>query len=122
MTNETLFKLYDNYLSKVHHCYKDEVGNRPCDNGVACDSCMTEEASRDWKHFLGRYQHYYGSYMSFERIATLMQRNDPNGDYDAGFVYASPATCIEILERWIEDAGSSVPNWIYAAIEFLKDE
>lgn len=28
--------LYSRYLSEICHCYADENGNRPCDNGAIC--------------------------------------------------------------------------------------
>lgn len=36
----TTRKAYDKWLAQVCHCYPDEVGNRPCDNGCMCDRCM----------------------------------------------------------------------------------
>lgn len=30
-------------LADMCGCYEDIVGNRPCDNGVYCDMCRTEE-------------------------------------------------------------------------------
>lgn len=35
---------YDWFLDVYIGCHADENGNRPCDNGVPCDRCMTKEA------------------------------------------------------------------------------
>ncbi len=40
---------YSEFLSTYCHCSADAVGNRPCDNGVLCDRCMTEEMQAIWK-------------------------------------------------------------------------
>lgn len=40
MTNKEVFSAYDNYLQKMFHCYADENGNRPCDNGALCERCL----------------------------------------------------------------------------------
>lgn len=39
--------LYDAFLNE-YFCACDEVGNRPCDNGVTCDRCMTDDACDLW--------------------------------------------------------------------------
>lgn len=36
---------YNRWLAQVCHCYQDEVGNRPCDNGCMCDRCMYPSTS-----------------------------------------------------------------------------
>ena len=42
--------LYSRYLSEICHCYADENGNRPCDNGAICDRCDQQEISfDDWR-------------------------------------------------------------------------
>lgn len=42
--------LYNRYLNEICHCYADENGKRPCDNGVICDRCECQEISfNDWR-------------------------------------------------------------------------
>lgn len=42
--------LYSRYLSEICHCYADEIGNHPCDNGAICDRCNQQEISfDDWR-------------------------------------------------------------------------
>lgn len=43
MTNKKLLYDQDKFLSEELHCYTDQNGNRPCDNGMMCDKCMTDE-------------------------------------------------------------------------------
>lgn len=43
MTNKKLLNTWDKFLAEELHCYADQNGNRPCDNGVMCDKCMTDE-------------------------------------------------------------------------------
>ena len=38
-------------------------------------------------------------------VATMMQRNDPNGDYSVADLRARPALYLEVLEQWKEDCG-----------------
>ena len=52
MTESKWNSLRNQFLAFYCHCYEDEVGNRPCDNGAICDKCMTEQAQRDWGRFL----------------------------------------------------------------------
>ena len=35
---------WEDFLNEYCGCSCDEVGNRPCDNGVCCDRCTTDEA------------------------------------------------------------------------------
>lgn len=52
MTNEQVFALWDSFL-KVHcNCHPDEMGNRPCDNGVLCDRCTTTEMMAKYRSAL----------------------------------------------------------------------
>lgn len=54
-------------------------------------------------------------------VASMMQRNDPNGDYCAADLRARPAAYIEVLEQWKEDCGDTelVPGWIDKCIDYL---
>lgn len=44
-------KNWNEFLGQFFHCYEDKNGNRPCDNGCACDSCMSAEAAKIWETF-----------------------------------------------------------------------
>ena len=44
-------KNWNEFLGQFFHCYEDENGNRPCDNGCVCDNCMTDEAIKNWEDF-----------------------------------------------------------------------
>lgn len=47
---DKMISLYSHYLSEICHCYADENGNRPCDNGAICDRCEQQEISfDDWR-------------------------------------------------------------------------
>lgn len=54
-------------------------------------------------------------------VASMMQRNDPNGDYCVADLRAHPAAYIEVLEQWKEDCGDTelVPAWINECIDYL---
>ena len=55
-----------------------------------------------------------------EYVATMMQRNDPNGTYTPEEIARKPLAYIEVLERWKEDCGyEDVPAWIDKCIEYL---
>lgn len=49
MSNKRAFEIWNEVLQKVCGCYADAVGNRPCDNGMLCDKCMTDEVQRIYK-------------------------------------------------------------------------
>lgn len=51
MTETKWNYLRNNFLATRYHCHEDENGNRPCDNGIVCNSCMTQEAQDEWYHF-----------------------------------------------------------------------
>lgn len=40
--------LYSRYLSEICHCYADENGNRPCDNGAICDPVLYYNRQEGW--------------------------------------------------------------------------
>lgn len=47
---DKMVHLYSRYLSEICHCYADENGNCPCDNGTICDRCEQQEISfNDWR-------------------------------------------------------------------------
>lgn len=48
MTNKKLLDTWNKFLAEELHCYADQNGNRPCDNGAMCDKCMTDEMLRDY--------------------------------------------------------------------------
>lgn len=54
MGNKRDFEIWDEILRKFCGCYADEAGNRPCDNGLLCDRCMTDEVQRIYKSMLGQ--------------------------------------------------------------------
>lgn len=39
IANKEYERLWVNFLENYCHCYADDEGNRPCDNGVLCDWC-----------------------------------------------------------------------------------
>lgn len=43
MTNAKAMDLWIRLVGEWCHCYPDENGNMPCDNGVLCDSCVYDE-------------------------------------------------------------------------------
>lgn len=55
-----------------------------------------------------------------EYVATMMQRNDPNGTYTPEEIARKPLAYIEVLEQWKEDCGyEGVPAWIDKCIDYL---
>lgn len=55
-----------------------------------------------------------------EYVATMMQRNDPNGTYTPDELARTPLAYIEVLEQWKEDCGyEGVPAWIDKCIDYL---
>lgn len=48
---ESHSKSWSNFLRQFG-CYEDEFGNRPCDNGVLCDRCMTEQAKAEFAEYM----------------------------------------------------------------------
>lgn len=56
-----------------------------------------------------------------EYVATMMQRNDPNGEYCTEDIAADPMVYMQILEQWKEDCGyiEPVPKWIDVCVDYL---
>lgn len=54
-------------------------------------------------------------------VAMMMQRNDPNGDYDTAELACEPMLYIGVLEQWKEDCGYAqpIPGWIDKCIDYL---
>lgn len=48
MTNKNLINAWVKFLTEELHCYTDQNGNRPCDNGVVCDRCMTDKIKKEF--------------------------------------------------------------------------
>ena len=47
---DEMIYLCSRYLSEICHCYADEIGNYPCDNGAICDRCDQQEISfNEWR-------------------------------------------------------------------------
>lgn len=49
MTNTKAINLWDEVLREYCHCYKDDKGNRPCDNGCVCDRCCAADVQQIYK-------------------------------------------------------------------------
>lgn len=54
-------------------------------------------------------------------VVDMMERNDPNGEWDIEDIAANPMVYIEILEQWREDCGYElpIPKWIDTCIDYL---
>ena len=94
-------------LAECCHCYPDDVGNMPCDNGCICDKC-----NADWvkQVYHGKVEKAFNANVNklgheLETIAAWMQRNDPNGEYTAMQLFNHPLEHIELLEQWKKDMG-----------------
>lgn len=51
LTQKTI-ETWDKVLRDFCGCYADADGNRPCDNGVLCDRCMTKEVQETYQSLL----------------------------------------------------------------------
>lgn len=52
MTNSKYFNLWEKFRAEMYGCRPDENGNCPCDYGMPCDKCQTDEACelfKQWK-------------------------------------------------------------------------
>lgn len=52
MTNKKYFNLWEEFRAEMYGCRADENGNCPCDYGMICDRCQTDEACelfKQWK-------------------------------------------------------------------------
>lgn len=63
--------------------------------------------------------HLFNKELSY--VASMLRRNDPNGDYCVAGLRANPTAYIEVLEQWKEDCGDTelVPEWIDKCIDYL---
>ena len=97
MTNT---KIWLETLAETCHCYPDEVGNMPCDNGCPCDRCCADWVQDVYKSKLNKQLDN-----ELSKIAQFMSRNDPNGEYTVSELKDAPELFIEVLERWKSDMG-----------------
>lgn len=44
--------VWEKALKEYLHCYEDSNGNRPCDNGVVCDRCMSSDMQDIYENLL----------------------------------------------------------------------
>jgi hypothetical protein len=53
MTNKQYFNLWAEFRAEMFGCKPDKNGNCPCDYGMPCDKCQTDEAwelfKKKWK-------------------------------------------------------------------------
>lgn len=49
MNSKVAQELWDKVLREYCHCYTDDVGNRPCDNGCLCDRCLADDVQQIYK-------------------------------------------------------------------------
>lgn len=49
MPDTNASNLWDEVLREYCHCYQDNVGNRPCDNGCLCDRCYAADVQQIYK-------------------------------------------------------------------------
>lgn len=59
----------------------------------------------------------------FEWLVRQMERNDPNGEYDAELMSQSPKEVLELLFQWVEDCGGAFIcyRWLCLAIAKLNN-
>ncbi len=98
MTNT---KIWLETLAETCHCYPDEIGNMPCDNGCPCDRCCADWVQDVYKSKLTKQLD-----TELDKIAQFMSKNDPNGEYTVDELKAAPELFIEVLERWKSDMGT----------------
>lgn len=98
MTNT---KIWLETMAETCHCYPDEVGNMPCDNGCLCDRCCADWVQDVYKSKLTKQLD-----AELSKIAQFMSRNDPNGEYTVDELKDAPELFIEVLERWKSDMGT----------------
>lgn len=98
MTNT---KIWLETLAETCHCYPDEVGNMPCDNGCPCDRCCADWVQDVYKSKLTKQLD-----AELSKIVQFMSRNDPNGEYTVDELKDAPELFIEVLERWKSDMGT----------------
>jgi hypothetical protein len=51
MTNKKYFNLWEEFRAEMYGCRPDENGNCPCDYGMLCDRCQTDEACELFKQW-----------------------------------------------------------------------
>lgn len=98
MTNT---KIWLETLAETCHCYPDEVGNMPCDNGCPCDQCCADWVQDVYKSKLAKQLDD-----ELSKIVQFMRKNDPNGEYTVDELKDAPELFIEVLERWKSDMGT----------------
>lgn len=98
MTNT---KIWLETLAETCHCYPDEIGNMPCDNGCLCDRCCADWVQDVYKSKLTKQLD-----TELDKIAQFMSKNDPNGEYTVDELKNAPELFIEVLERWKSDMGA----------------
>lgn len=60
--------------------------------------------------------------MNYQKIADLMQRNDPNGYYNAADCEENVWVYLDILQAWYYDLKATnerVPVWLVYSIQWL---
>lgn len=59
----------------------------------------------------------------FGWLTIQMERNDPNGEYDAELISQSPKEVFELLLQWVEDCGGAdiCYHWLCLAIAKLNN-
>lgn len=63
--------------------------------------------------------------MNYEKIVDLMQRNDPNGEYNLEGIQRDTWTYLDILQAWYYDlkaAQASIPAWLVFSINWLDSQ
>lgn len=119
MYTQILNDMYNEWLAKRHHCYRDEVGNRPCDNGAMCDRCEQPELVAEWRAIRDDFLANYEPEIDVEQLVFMMQRNDPNGEYSVADLLQNPRYYEDILRQWREDSRPNNPAWLTRAIDWL---
>lgn len=61
--------------------------------------------------------------MNYQKIVTMMQRNDPNGEYSVDDCRENSLDYLRILKNWymeIKVTGKKVPKWLMLGIQWLE--
>lgn len=114
-------KIWLETLAETVHCYPDEIGNMPCDNGCPCDRC-----SADWVRKVYHSKVQTALLPELQKVADYMNQVDKNAenDYDIQELLAYPELHIETILRWKEDVDNEATDqeraWFDDMISILE--
>ena len=119
MQNYQTIKIWDRVLKEYCHCYPDEVGNHPCDNGSWCTRCLEKDVQEIYHSLLKREEEKMKKNMIWSYDTSNWDEEEMRNMYEECYE-ETPSD--ETLQQYISDVNSDYLGDVKSEIDFYENK